>query len=305
MIISIHEGSTIDRFGPQEGYAKIKRAGIDAVQFGLGHYLMPATVVRANEPSLMDEPLEVILEALRPYKEGLEANGVKVSQVHAPFPLWVEYSEEINARMLDIARKSIAVTEYMGSRQCVLHPGCPRENIKRYSADEEWAVNKAMYTQLIPDLKKHHVMGLLENLFTRTSDGLRYAGVCSDFFEANRWMDELNAIAGEELFGFCFDTGHCQLARQNLYRAVKILGPHLKALHMHDNTGSDDHHRAPYTGTIDWEGFLRGLHEIGYQGDLNFEATKAIDKYPPEMTDECLRHLAAIGRYFEKRIIEG
>lgn len=305
MIISIHEGSTIDRFGPQEGYAKIKRAGIDAVQFGLGHYLMPATAVRANEPAAMDEPLDVILEKLRPYKEALESNGVAVSQVHAPFPLWVEYSEEINARMMEAARKSIVITEYMGSHQCVLHPACPRENIKRLAADEEWEINKAIYTALIPDLKAHHVMGLLENLFTRSSDGLRFSGVCSDFHEAGRWVDELNAIAGEELFGFCFDTGHCHLARENQYRAVKLLGSRIKALHMHDNPGTDDLHRAPYTGTIDWEGFLRGLHEVGYRGDLNFEATNALNMYPAEMTDECLRHLAAIGRYFEKRILEG
>ena len=29
MIISIHEGSTCDRFGPEKGYAMLKRAGID------------------------------------------------------------------------------------------------------------------------------------------------------------------------------------------------------------------------------------------------------------------------------------
>jgi len=38
--------------------------------------------------------------------------------------------------------------------------------------------------------------------------------------------------------------------------------------------------------------------------DLNFEAPNAIDKYPPEMAEECLRLLAAVGRYFEKRITE-
>ena len=32
MIISIHEGSTCDRFGPEKGYAMLKRAGIDGLQ---------------------------------------------------------------------------------------------------------------------------------------------------------------------------------------------------------------------------------------------------------------------------------
>ena len=51
MIISIHEGSTCDRFGPEKGYAMLKRAGIDGIQFGMGHYLMPGKVVRAGGPS--------------------------------------------------------------------------------------------------------------------------------------------------------------------------------------------------------------------------------------------------------------
>ena len=303
MIISIHEGSTCDRFGPEKGYAMLKRAGIDGIQFGMGHYLMPGKVVRAGGPSIMDEPLETIIEAVRPYKEAADKAGIVVSQVHAPFPVWVEYSEDINRRMIDITRKAIAVTEYMGSHQCIIHPAAPQENNKRLSDEEEWAI-KAIYTALIPDLKQHHVMGLLENMFSRGDEGTRFASVCSDFYEAARWIDELNEIAGEELFGFCFDTGHCHLARENVYRAVKLMGPRIKALHMHDNAGHLDQHVAPYTGTLDWEGFLRGMKEIGYRGDLNFEAPNAIDKYPPEMAEECLRLLAAVGRYFEKRITE-
>ena len=265
---------------------------------------MPGKVVRAGGPSIMDEPLETIIEAVRPYKEAADKAGIVVSQVHAPFPVWVEYSEDINRRMIDITRKAIAVTEYMGSHQCIIHPAAPQENNKRLSDEEEWAINKAIYTALIPDLKQHHVMGLLENMFSRGDEGTRFASVCSDFYEAARWIDELNEIAGEELFGFCFDTGHCHLARENVYRAVKLMGPRIKALHMHDNAGHLDQHVAPYTGTLDWEGFLRGMKEIGYRGDLNFEAPNAIDKYPPEMAEECLRLLAAVGRYFEKRITE-
>ena len=304
MIISIHEGRTCDRFGPEEGYAMLKRCGIDGIQFGMGHYLMPAKVVRAGGTAIMDEPLETVLEAVRPYKEAAQKAEIAITQVHAPFPVWVEYNDETNRRMLEITKKSIAVTEYMDSRYCIIHPAAPHVNEKRLSADEEWEINKAIYTSLIPDLKQHHVMALLENLPAVGPEGTRFASVCSDFYEAAHWIDELNAIAGEELFGFCFDTGHCHLTRENVYRAVKLMGHRIKALHMHDNSGHLDEHTAPYTGTLDWEGFLLGMKEIGYRGDLNFEATNAIDKYPPEVEEECLRLLAALGRYFEKRITE-
>lgn len=303
--ISIHPSCTFERAGGIDaGFAMLHRAGIEGIQFGLSSTLMPAADIRAHRPSVMDGPLEAIIEAVRPYKEAAQKHGVAISQVHAPYPTWELGDEELNARMPAVMRKSIAVTAYMQSPHCIIHPAFPHQNRDRLSAEEEWEVNRGFYTALIPDLREHHVMALLENMFSRDVEGTRFAAACNDYPEAARWIDDLNDIAGEELFGFCFDTGHCQLARQNIPRAVRILGKRIKALHMQDNSGHLDDHRAPYTGTIDWEAFLASLKAVGYTGDLNFEAMNAIAAYPAALTEDCLRMLAQTGRYFRRRLSE-
>ena len=302
MIVSMHPAHVFERYGIDGGFALLKECGIDGIQFGMGTYVMSRDVILNNRPSIMDEPLEKIFDFVSPYKAAAKKHGVAISQVHAPFPMWRPDDAPLMERMEKVMQKSVAVTGYMESEYCVVHPAYAADNKKCLSADAEWMLNKSLYSALIPELKRNHVVCLLENMFSRASDNTCFSGACSDFYEAARWIDELNALAGEERFGFCFDTGHCQLARQNLYRALLIMDRRVKALHLQDNSGAFDQHLTPYMGTIDFEGVLRGLKEIGYRGDLNFETHNVLGNFPPEVTRECLGLTAALGRYFMKRI---
>jgi sugar phosphate isomerase/epimerase len=69
----------------------------------------------------------------------------------------------------------------------------------------------------------------------------------------------------------------------------------------------------PYTQTTDiwgsnpgtnWEGFIDGLRDIGYEGNLSFETFKAVKAFPKELEKEVLSLIVAIGRYFRKKIEE-
>lgn len=302
MRISIHPANLFDQFGIDGAFQLMHENGVEGIQFGMGAAVMPAKVVRENLPNVMDGTLEEILAVIRPYKEAADKHGVAISHVHAPFPSWLPGREDVNARMIEVLKKSIAVTEFMQSKYVVVHPPYAPLSAERLTVEEEWEIGKSVYVPLIPYLKKHKVMCLLENMFSRGVEGQRYATVCSDFQEAARWIDELNKIAGEECFGFCFDVGHCFLARQSVYRAVNIIGHRLHALHMQDNAGHLDQHTAPYTGEVDWEGFLEALKKVDYKDDLNFEAGKAISKYPKEMADICVKMLSRTGEYFRSQL---
>ena len=50
----------------------------------------------------------------------------------------------------------------------------------------------------------------------RAFNGYIYEGTCTDAVEACYYVDTLNDIAGEKLFGFCFDTGHALAASRLL-----------------------------------------------------------------------------------------
>lgn len=305
MLISIHPGKIFDRFGIDEGFRMLRENGIEGIQFGMGRTILPAAAIRAGAPSLMDGPLEDLLAYLRPYKEAAKKHQVAISQVHAPFPTYIYGPDEeaVFERLQDALKKSIAATEYMESPHCIIHPPFDSNAFAIHTYEEEWRVCRRVYEPLIPYLKKHHVMALLENMFNRAVEGERFAAACSDFQEAARWVDSLNDIAGEECFGFNFDSGHCFLIRQNIYRSLTILGKRVKALHLQDNNGHVDDHLTPYMGKTDWDTVIQALIDIGYDGDLNYEAAKGIDNFPDELADVCLRLQSRVGNYMRDRIL--
>ena len=162
-----------------------------------------------------------------------------------------------------------------------------------------------MYADLIPTLKKYDVVACLENMFVAGGvEGKRFAAVCSDFHQAAEYVDRLNDIAGEERFGFCFETGHCHITGQNFRHCLNLIGKRLKVLHIHDNDSHTDWHVAPYMGNADWEGFIAGLRDIGYEGDLSFETFNILNRYPMPMWPTVLKLIAETGAYFAQRIAE-
>lgn len=71
------------------------------------------------------------------------------------------------------------------------------------------------------------------------------------------------------LLGFCFDSGHANIANES--SLLRTLGSRLIALHLHDNDGKRDQHMIPGTGTVDWAEIAEGIRAADYQKPLNFE----------------------------------
>lgn len=110
--------------------------------------------------------------------------------------------------------------------------------------------------------------------------------------------------------GFCFDTGHANIVGIDFEKFIRTLGARLKVLHIHDNDGVADLHQVPFTFTktrenlasTDWEGFLRGLAGIHFDGVLSFETAPVLTAFPKAMRQDVLSFIANIGRYFREEI---
>jgi sugar phosphate isomerase/epimerase len=91
---------------------------------------------------------------------------------------------------------------------------------------------------------------------------------------------------------------------------ILTLGKRLKVLHIHDNDGIADLHQVPFTFTrtrennpsTDWEGFIRALRAIAYDGVLNFETAPVLRSFPEGLRPQALHMLAEIGQYFAREI---
>ena len=207
-----------------------------------------------------------------------------------------------NEYILEAMDKCAAVCRMFECRYLVVHPAFNAYN-ERMEYDDEWNLNIERYSKMIPALKKYDVIACLENMFTARG-GKVYEAICSDMNEAAAYIDELNEIAGEKRFAFCYDTGHGLLLGRDPYGSLLQIGDRVEALHIHDNNGMDDQHITAYMGKLDWNRFIRGLKAIHYQGALCFESSNTARMFDPELTPEVLRLTSATGRMFARRIAE-
>lgn len=300
MILSVQTGSILDPFGIDEGFRMIAEAGFGGVDINIDHCL-PGSKIRAFDNSgFFDQTDEEILEACRPYKEAADKYGVKFCQAHAPFPNYVK-DDATNAYVLHAVKKCIMMCGYFGCPNLVIHPGY-LPYAEKLTKQQEWDYNIAMYTALIPELKQYGVTACLENTFS-SHRGKVVEAICSDPREANRYIDALNEIAGEEVFGFCLDVGHANLLGRDLCEFICAMGDRIKVLHVHDNNGVSDEHLFPYMGVIDWDRFCKGLKEIGYKYDLSFETFNAMNVFDRALSKELLSLLHATGELFKQRIL--
>lgn len=283
-------------------FKRFRETGMETVDLGF-----PGVAFDPEKPiqSLYDQSTEELVAKYLPVKEAAEKYGVTFSQSHAPFPLWLKGEEAYNAYMIMVVEKLCAVCQAIGCPAMVAHP------INRTLKENEWRTNMEFYRAIMPTAKRTGVKICLENLFT-VHTGRVLEGVCADAEEACRYLDTLNAEAGAEVFGFCFDVGHANLLHKNIRHYINTLGHRLTVLHIHDNDGQNDLHLMPYTqsryrqvctNALDWESLILGLKDIQYRGTLCFETFRVMNITPKALWHSSLCHIANIGKYFRDRIL--
>jgi sugar phosphate isomerase/epimerase len=78
---------------------------------------------------------------------------------------------------------------------------------------------------------------------------------------------------------------------------IREIGKHIGCTHIHDNDGISDCHTLPYYGTIDWESVMKAFAEIGYEGNLNYEAGLFVNNIPVNLRNESAKYMAKVGKY--------
>ena len=298
MLIGVQTDGAVDRLGLDAGLAAIKAAGFEALDFNLN-----VTWAQLKAPG----PLEFYADdaSFTAYVEEVKAavkkHGLVFGQFHATAPTWMRNNEHAAEKARFGVIKSIEMCAACGCDKIVVHPNMDGNMMDPLPKKEEWELNIAFYSSLIPLLRQYGITCCLENMWGWDNSTSRkiYGSVCADMNEAVRYIDTLNEIAGEKLFGFCLDTGHLVILGGDLYEAVYTLGDRLVALHIHDNDGRGDDHSAPYIGGVTlWNRFLLALRETGYKGNLSFETAGAVRCFPNELIPSALKLLGDTANYF-------
>ncbi len=283
-----------------DSYRIIAECGFDGVDANVDHLLTSKQAREKMHTPAFDGDDATAVEYFRPWRDAAKKYGIANFQAHAPFPTHLVGEDgAYNEYMMEVLRKTIIGCDSMDCRTLVIHPffqGYPELD----DAKTERERNLERYARLIPTAKQYGVTLCLENMFTGNR-GRIYAACCSDITSACEYVDELNRIAGEKLFGFCLDTGHLLLCGLDVKNTMTELGDRIACFHVHDNDGLNDQHLAPYMGKLDWNRFVEGLREIGYDKPMCFETFNIWHTVDQELCPEFMKLICKTGRMFAER----
>ena len=261
-----------------EKFKKIKMAGFDYVDYALADtetfvYSLPDGELRAflaKEKALADEA------------------GVEIWQIHGPWR-WPpqDLTEDQLAERMEKMKKSIYMSHLLGCRYWVVHPIMPYgiEDIGTGNEQMTWDMNVSFMTELLETARKYDVVICFENMPMRKFS-----------MATPEKMLEFTRLMNDRHFKICLDTGHVSVfPTLSVGDEVRRLGGEIKALHIHDNRGSQDEHRFPYFGKIDWKDFIRSLRDIGFDGVFSLEATVPA-KLPTPLYEEICRTLCHVAK---------
>jgi sugar phosphate isomerase/epimerase len=301
----------IDDNDPAQGFDLLKETGFDCCDFSLNRYLLNTDLYNKRRSRFFEKSEEELREYFRPHKEGAEAAGIKIHQMHMPYPIYIPgNTKEINDHLWnEVAPKSMEICAFLECPFIVIHGLKLRKQLGSEAA--EWERTEEFLDSILPIAKEKGIVVCMENLYDGQA-GHMIDGPCTDPYITAERIDRINERYGGEVLGFCFDTGHANLLSLDFGRYMGVMGKRIRVLHIHDNDGRADLHQLPYTFTrtrenepsTDWDGFLRALSDIDFDGVLSFETAPVLSAFPEGMKADALRLIAATGRYFRDRVSE-
>ena len=275
MLLSTQTDVTAKEFGLVEAVRMIGAAGFDAADISMFDDDW-------NQWMYSDGFEPLVMEVKRAAAEA----GIVLNQAHAPFPTMKDGDAAFNEQRLPKVRRSIEIAGMLGVRNIIVHPVVFQKQMKKKNLD--------MYHELEPVARQAGVKIALENMWGWDNRrNIIAKNVCSDAQGLADYVDALDP----DVFTVCLDIGHVGLVGEYEVPTIRKLGTkRLTCLHVHDTDYRDDLHTLPFCGRLPWQDIMKALGEIGYTGDLTFEADNFIKHMPKTLIPHALRYMHDVGR---------
>ena len=199
----------------------------------------------------------------------LKKYGLTAVQSHATYwtamKPWAAEAEKLELYKTIISR-CVDISALLDIPWVVVHPLCAA-NTYDFPMEKVLDVNERFYLSFLPAMKGTDTGVAIENLYVGELQSARH-------------MMMLGERLDSEKYGYCWDTGHANITRQDQSTSIRMLGDRLKATHINDNRGAQDEHLLPYMGNVPWEKVTSALAGIGYRGAMNYEAYGMAENLP-------------------------
>lgn len=188
-------------------------------------------------------------------------NGLLVESFHAPFVNYNSIWEEGNLgdQETEKIKRCIRIASEYGVRTVVSHV------VSDINAPLTSNLGLCRFGKIVVEAEKYGVKLAFEN-----TEYTRHLALVLSTFDSPR---------------FCYDAGHENCFTPGIDH-MAMFGERLGFLHLHDNAGmnksyrashSDDLHRIPFDGNIDWKKTLGSIKKTGFGGTLMLECDPGHD----------------------------
>lgn len=273
----------------------IRDAGFDGLDFPISVYSRP-----------LDSPLrkDDWRQWTREVRRFSDRIGLPVLQAHASWEQTV--AEDFHFEPpYEIYARTMEACHILGCRNLIFHPVLYLFRVRGEGMKErlhEW--NVQWFRALLPLAEKFDLVIELENMFD-----YRHVQLPGDPAFPYTSAEDMLALCdrlNSDRVRICLDTGHANIAGQDVPAMIRRYGNRLAVLHLNDNFGKiepvfEDLHLFPGYGLLDWEAIFSALHEIRYDGTVNMEPVAQLDRMPPELRVLQLRTALEILRYYNRR----
>ena len=304
MRVGVQTKNVIDDNYPEKGFQLLKNTGFSCADFSLNGYLLNKAIYQSEINSFFDKSIQELEIFFSSHKYAAKTANIIINQMHMPYPNYVPGgSRELNDYLWNVvAPKSLKICAFFGCPYIVVH-GFKLAYFLG-SEEKEWEQTESFLDFLAPMAREMGITICIENLYDNIGGHL-VEGPCCNVKKMVERIDRINDRYHAQVLGFCFDTGHANLVGIDFERFLTILGSRLKVLHIHDNDGISDLHQIPFTFTktrenrpsTDWDGFIRGLKNIKFDGVMSFETAPVLTAFPERMKQDVLSFIAKIGQY--------
>jgi sugar phosphate isomerase/epimerase len=167
---------------------------------------------------------------------------------------------EDNAAFIADTARCVEACGAWGIPNLVVHSGYT----PGLTVEQTYEQNKRFYTPLLECAEKYNVNILVENFNKMHVEGLYWIDNAPDLLGMVEYVNH-------PLFHAVWDVGHANMQEMPQDEALRMLGSHIRALHIQDNMGDHDSHLTPFLGTLSLDAVMNGLLDIGYNGYFTFE----------------------------------
>lgn len=169
------------------------------------------------------------------------------------------------AKTIEYAKTLVDMTHELGGRIVTLVPSTVGKTTSEAAQEDEWRWAVEGIRDVCRHAQEKGIRIAIEPLNRFETYFINRAG------QALRLADDV----GYDCCGIAFDPFHLSMEEKDMYLAIKDCGTRIFDVHLGDNN-----RLAPGDGNIDWKRFINALREVGYTGDLAFEAMPPIDRTP-------------------------